>query len=93
MTDTAAPWEMQHEVKVLNQRRTRAAEPDTEGVRWQEVELTGLVHGLCNCGASTGWVERPGPDAEDVVALLGEGCREWWREQLARIAAEEVQSA
>lgn len=53
-------WILDHgSAHTLNQARTRwiRSEQDPETLI-AERELTGLVHYVCNCGASTGWVPR-----------------------------------
>ncbi|MFJ6645780.1 hypothetical protein ACIQPS_08975 [Streptomyces sp. NPDC091290] len=48
------PWTQPHELHLFAQTVHRPAE-DSD---WREAQRTGLVHLLCNCGYSTGWIPR-----------------------------------
>lgn len=54
MTETAQPWATQHQLHVYGQTESRP-NPTTG---WWERRATGLVHLLCNCGYTTGWIPR-----------------------------------
>jgi hypothetical protein len=59
------PWVKPHVLQVFKQVERR---PD-KGSGWMETQGTGLVHLLCNCGYSTGWISREQvPNSEELAA-------------------------
>jgi hypothetical protein len=74
MTDE---WTTEHAWRGRIQTRAKAM-LDTDGQQTGTLrEFTGLVHVICNCGFSSGWVQAPPaePGYSDMKALLPEECR------------------
>jgi hypothetical protein len=65
-------WTAQHRLALYNQIET--GPPTSDG--WATNRAAGRVHLLCNCGYSSGWIDRkdlPSPDqlkAEHGVPLM-----------------------
>lgn len=82
MTDTSE-WAVEHVWRGRIQTKAKPLTAD-DGTRHGTFrEFTGLVHVICNCGFSSGWVPAPGlrpdyvePGYSDLRVLLPEGCRE-----------------
>ncbi|WP_030682054.1 hypothetical protein [Streptomyces cellulosae] len=72
MTTTAEqPWVKQHELHVFKQ-----TEQSIDASGWRLINGTGLLHALCNCGYSTGWIPRDQmPSREQLTADHGEPFR------------------
>lgn len=59
-TATAQPtWTTPHQTYVTHQQQE-----STEDGIWKTKRTTGLVSAVCNCGASTGWVDSEDMDWE-----------------------------
>lgn len=55
-------WETPHDLQWINQSARRPADG------WWENRTTGLIHILCNCGYSSGWISRDqAPDHADLT--------------------------
>jgi hypothetical protein len=52
------PWTLEHRVHLFNQDEVRPGPPDSDGTRWVERRLTGKANAVCNCGWSSGWMDR-----------------------------------
>ncbi|MFD5874023.1 hypothetical protein [Streptomyces sp. NPDC060322] len=57
-SEAPGPWAKQHELHVYNQTEARPGKPEADGTAWMDVRSAGMVHLLCNCGYSTGWISR-----------------------------------
>jgi hypothetical protein len=71
-----AAWTAQHRLALYNQIETTAGPVTERGQQWAETRGTGRVHLLCNCGWTSGWIDRkdmPSPEqlkAEHGVPLM-----------------------
>jgi len=60
-------WAAVHELHVYKQVEQLVADS-----RWVEAQPTGLVHALCNCGYSSGWIpDEELPSRSELVAAHG----------------------
>ncbi|MDX3016743.1 hypothetical protein [Streptomyces acidiscabies] len=48
------PWTTTHELHIFKQALRRPS----DDAQWWETQSSGLVHLLCNCGYSTGWIPQ-----------------------------------
>jgi hypothetical protein len=65
-------WVRGHRLYVHQQTEARAGQSDATGARWQETRGTGLLHLVCNCGYSSGWILREDmPDLDQLKAEHG----------------------
>lgn len=65
-------WTKQHELHLHNQVETKPGEPEADGTAWMDARSAGMVHLLCNCGYSTGWIPRSDmPSREQLQADHG----------------------
>ncbi|WP_460067366.1 hypothetical protein [Streptomyces sp. YKOK-I1] len=58
-------WATGHRLTIHNQIESRPGPVQDDGTSWLENRSVGMVHLLCNCGYSSGWIPRdqmPGPD-------------------------------
>lgn len=68
MTETPQPWAARHELHVYGQTESRP----NPATGWWERQSTHLIHLLCNCGYSTGWIPRDQmPSREQLLSEHG----------------------
>ncbi|GAA2108758.1 hypothetical protein [Streptomyces synnematoformans] len=68
---TTEQWTKRHELHLFRQAEQR---PSSAG--WTECQGTGLVHLVCNCGYSSGWIASDDmPSVEQLMADHGKAFR------------------
>jgi len=68
----AQPWTTGHDLSVHNQIESRPGPAQEDGITWADNRSTGMVHVLCNCGYSSGWIPRQEmPSFEQLRAAHG----------------------
>lgn len=61
-------WSKPHQLHMFRQVEQRPG----EGSGWMEAQSAGLIHLLCNCGYSTGWIpEDQTPNRAQLLADHG----------------------
>lgn len=63
-----APWTLDHQVHLFAQTESRPGPLTDEGEQWMERQQTGKVMVVCNCGYSSGLIDRI--ELEDTMAAL-----------------------
>ena len=51
-------WPRGHRLHIHNQIESRPGPIEADGASWLENRATGMVHLVCNCGYSSGWIPR-----------------------------------
>lgn len=65
-------WSKGHRLTVHNQIESRPGPAQGDGASWLENRAVGVVHLLCNCGYSSGWIPRAEmPDPDQLKAEHG----------------------
>ncbi|WP_143608487.1 hypothetical protein [Streptomyces sp. CB03234] len=49
-------WTKRHQLHVRHQVESRPGPAEPDGTQWIEHRATGMVHLLCNCGYTSGWI-------------------------------------
>ncbi|MEU5769808.1 hypothetical protein ABZ782_28225 [Streptomyces asoensis] len=68
--DRGLDWSKPHRLTIHNQIESRPGPLEEDGRAWLENRSAGMVHLLCNCGYSTGWIRRQ--DMPDPTTLKAE---------------------
>lgn len=55
---SSEPWTLDHQVHVFAQTESRRGPATAEGEQWMERQQTGKVMAVCNCGYSSGLIDR-----------------------------------
>lgn len=68
-------WSKAHRLHIHNQIESRPGPVEDDGTSWLENRSAGLVHLVCNCGYSSGWIRRQ--EMPDPVQLKAEHGAPW----------------
>lgn len=72
---TPEPWALDHGLTLLAQTESRPGPLTGEGEQWMERQTTGKIMAVCQCGFTTGMVDKA--ELPDIEALKADHPSAW----------------